>query len=73
MVHEDGEPVRVKAEPLDAFGEWLQVGIDSGWISEPICATHEGVPSSPEETEEWDAGEDPCECVVRVWNRALGM
>jgi hypothetical protein len=49
------------------FAEWLDHGIKAGWISAPACATHDGIPATPEETEEWDEGYDPCQTVLRVW------
>ncbi len=48
--------------------EWLQIGIDNGWISKPVCVTHEGLPSSDEEAIAWDEGFDPCEFAVRLWH-----
>ena len=47
--------------------EWLKRGVDEGWISEPVCITHNGVPSTPDELEEWEDGGDPCQVCVRVW------
>jgi hypothetical protein len=47
--------------------EWLQVGIDRGWITEPFCFTHEGDPYMNEEEEkEWEDGGDPCCPVVKL-------
>lgn len=47
--------------------EWIQLGVDKGWCSKPTCATHDGVPNTDEEDEEWDAGHDPCQHVLRLW------
>jgi hypothetical protein len=51
------------------FGMWLLQGIDRGWISEPYCHTHDGGYQymSEEEIEEWEAGGDPCEHVIRIF------
>ena len=49
------------------FNEWLQVGLDQKWISEPVCATHDGVPDTEEEYKEWEEGHDPCQHVLRLW------
>ena len=27
--------------------EWLQIGIDKGWVTEPFCYTHDGDPCAP--------------------------
>ena len=47
--------------------DWLAWGKEKGWVSDPVCATHDGVPSTEEEEEEWDQGYDPCEHVLRLW------
>jgi len=47
--------------------EWLQTGIDNGWVSPVQCATHEGVPTTDDEDEQYDEGDDPCLPVLRVW------
>ena len=51
------------------FGIWLSDGIEKGWISEPYCHTHDGGYQymSEEEKEEWEAGGDPCEHVIRIF------
>jgi len=50
------------------FGIWLNNGIDRGWISMPYCVTHDGGTEymSEEEVEEWEAGGDPCQHVIRI-------
>jgi hypothetical protein len=46
--------------------EWLQVGIDKGWVSEPFCYTHDGDPYMTEEEQQaWEDGGDPCSPVVK--------
>jgi hypothetical protein len=43
------------------MNEWMQIGIDNGWISEPFCYTHDGDAFMTEEEEkEWEEGGDPC-------------
>ena len=51
------------------FGIWLTNGIERGWISDPYCHTHDGGMQymSEEELEEWEAGGDPCEHVLRIF------
>jgi hypothetical protein len=47
--------------------QWLQVGIEQGWVSEPFCYTHDGDPYMTEEEEqEWEDGGDPCSPVVKL-------
>ena len=50
------------------FIEWLSVGIENGWISQPKCLTHEGVPMRDwEEFQTYEQDEDPCLLASRVW------
>jgi len=53
-------------EYLD-FLSWLQTGTSRGWISEPVCVTHHGLPNTEEEEAEWEEGFDPCVPGVRIW------
>jgi hypothetical protein len=46
---------------------WLKFGIRRGWISEPVCATHDGVPNTADEADAWEEGWDPCQHVLRLW------
>ena len=46
---------------------WLQKGIDAGWITEGFCMTHDGDQyMTAEEESEWEEGGDPC-CPVVKW------
>ena len=47
--------------------EWLQIGLDKGWTSEVSCYTHDGPDLTEEEAMKWDAGEDPCIFIIRIW------
>lgn len=48
------------------FEEWLETGIAAGYCSEPVCDTHDGVPMSIIEREQFEDGYDPCIAVVRL-------
>ena len=49
------------------FEIWLENGIKRGWVTEPFCNTHEGDPyMTEEESEEWEAGGDPCQVVIKI-------
>lgn len=52
---------------MDDFASWLKIGMERGWVSGPVCATHEGLPSTDEEDAEWDAGFDPCVGALRIY------
>jgi len=50
----------------DLFHEWLETGIALGYCTRPVCATHDGLPSTDEEDAEWEDGYDPCVAAVRL-------
>jgi hypothetical protein len=51
----------------EAVWQWLQIGIDNGWVTEPFCYTHDGDPyMSEEEEKEWEDGGDPCAPVIKI-------
>lgn len=54
-------------EEIQEFADWLKVGIDRKWVSEPVCATHQGLPVRADEEAELEEGLDPCVPGVRVW------
>jgi hypothetical protein len=46
--------------------EWLKLGVENGWVSQPFCFTHDGDSYMTEEEElEWEDGGDPCCHVVK--------
>ena len=51
----------------DLFAEWLAIGVTQGWVSLPVCDTHNGPPLSEVEAAGFDDGYDPCVLVMRVW------
>lgn len=51
----------------DEFVDWLNIGTEKGWVSGPVCATHNGLPNTEEEENEWEEGYDPCVIGLRVW------
>lgn len=48
------------------FDEWLKIGMDRDWVGPPICSTHDGIPMTDEEFEEFHEG-DPCISVLRLY------
>jgi hypothetical protein len=32
-----------------------------------VCSTHDGIPTTPEDDEEWELGGDPCTHVIRPY------
>lgn len=45
------------------FDEWVRLGFDNGWVSPPVCGTHDGTPMTDEEAEDGDA----CVHVLRLY------
>ena len=48
------------------FDEWMKFGIGSGWCGPPVCYTHDGLPMSEDEEEEFLDG-DPCLHILRMY------
>mgnify|MGYP007089743651 CR=1 FL=1 len=48
------------------FEQWLQYGHEQGWVGVPVCYTHDGLPTSETEDEEFETG-DPCIHIVRLY------
>lgn len=49
------------------MSDWVQIGIDKGWISPAFCHTHDGDAYMTEEEEkEWEDGGDPCCPVFKI-------
>ena len=52
------------------FDEWLKLGYDNGWCGPAICHTHDGLPLSDAEYQEFEDGYDPCVHVIRLYEDA---
>lgn len=48
------------------FYDWLKLGIDKGYCTTMVCATHDGVPTTKAEDDSWEDGDDPCAFIVRI-------
>lgn len=64
---EMGTRKNLSDEEAAEFFDWLNQGIERGWVSSPVCATHEGLPITEDEGAEWDEGFDPCSPGLRIW------
>lgn len=49
------------------FDEWMKIGIESGWCGPAVCYTHDGLPTSESDDEEWENGGDPCIHIIRLY------
>lgn len=48
------------------YNEWIQIGIKNNWCGPAVCYTHDGLPTSVQEEEEWEEG-DPCIHIIRLY------
>ena len=48
------------------FDEWLAYGVANGFCTPQFCWTHDGMPMSESEQDEWEDGGDPCAHGVRL-------
>ena len=52
---------------LSTFDGWLRHGIAVGFCGEESCIQHDGTPFTADEVEQFEAGDDPCVVVVRIF------
>ena len=55
---------------MSDFDAWLEHGISQKWVLPAVCSTHDGLPMTPDETEQFDSGGDPCVHVLRLCESA---
>jgi hypothetical protein len=48
------------------YSEWINIGIENNWCGPAVCYTHDGLPTSQLEDEEFDVN-DPCVHIVRLY------
>ena len=53
--------------PDISFDQWMAYGISKGWCGPPVCYVHDGLPTTPQEDDEWIEGNDPCMHIVRMY------
>ena len=58
--------ILTKNTELD-FNQWLAIGLHNNWIGPPICYTHDGLPTSQLEDQQYDDGQDPCLHILRLY------
>lgn len=49
------------------FEDWLAIGHAQGWCGAPVCYTHDGLPTTAEEDEEFEE-HDPCIHIIRLYD-----
>lgn len=54
--------------PSDSgFYEWMKEGISKKYCGPPICYTHDGLPMTEQEENDWSFGDDPCINIIRLY------
>lgn len=54
--------------PEPDFEAWLAQGYAAGFVGPPVCATHDGLPSTEAEDNACMDGYDPCLHVLRLYD-----
>jgi hypothetical protein len=47
--------------------EWLEIGLQAGFTSPPVCMNHDGFPTTITEDAEMLDGSDPCVFLMRLY------
>lgn len=56
-----------ETEETPDFEAWLETGYRNGWVGPPVCETHDGLPLTASEEEEFSEG-DPCIHILRLYD-----
>jgi hypothetical protein len=62
---------KLKLKGLDTYEErlaWIQYGTAMGWCGPAVCYTHDGLPTSEVEDNDFEEGFDPCITIVRLYH-----
>lgn len=49
------------------YDEWIQIGLKNRFCGPAICETHDGLPMTLEEEDEFFKGFDPCIHIIRLY------
>lgn len=47
--------------------EWYRLGVTNGWIGPSLCVLHDGLPTTAEEDQAMEVGDDPCVFMARFY------
>jgi hypothetical protein len=50
--------------------EWVRTGIEQGWCGPLVCSTHDGIPTTADEDDAFEEGDDVCVFVIRPYEDA---
>lgn len=48
------------------YDDWIRYGLEKGYCGPPVCETHDGLPMSAQEEQDFYDGTDPCIPIVRL-------
>ena len=48
------------------YNQWIAIGIEQGWCGPAVCYTHDGLPTTADEDDEFQEA-DPCIYIVRLY------
>lgn len=51
------------------MAEWIALGVERGWCSEPVCSTHDTIALTGDEYDQFELGYDPCVAAVRLYEQ----
>ena len=54
--------------PTLTYNQWIAIGIEQGWCGPAVCYTHDGLPTTVPEEEDFEDGGDPCIHIVRLYS-----
>lgn len=52
--------------PTLTYNQWIAIGIEQGWCGPAVCYTHDGLPLTIDEEEDFEE-RDPCIHIVRLY------
>lgn len=56
------------SDPLQMpFDVWVEIGLRRGWVTPPLCHTHDGIATTPDEDQAFEDGDDPCIHIMRLY------
>lgn len=55
----------------EQFAKWLADGAANGWVSLPVCVTHDAFPARGWEDFALIQGADPCIFMLRLWRDGM--
>jgi hypothetical protein len=67
MIHIGFLEGKLRINSYMKFDEWLELGIKNSWCGPAVCETHDGLPITFEEEDQFFEGNDPCIHILRLY------